>query len=67
MYAITSTNVTTNVTTSASDVKGSADTVAQAEKQVEAANARVDQAVANAKKDAGSMWTATRRRWSRKT
>ncbi len=47
---ITSTNVNTGVTTSASDAKGAADTVAQSEKQVEAAIARVDQAVANAKK-----------------
>jgi membrane fusion protein (multidrug efflux system) len=38
------------VTTSASDVRGSADMVAQAEKQVQAATARVDQAKANAQK-----------------
>jgi membrane fusion protein (multidrug efflux system) len=47
---ITDITVNTNVSTSASDVKGSADTVAQAEKQVEAATARVDQANANARK-----------------
>jgi membrane fusion protein (multidrug efflux system) len=47
---ITSTNVNTGVTTSASDVQGSQAILAQAEKQVEAANARVDQANANAKK-----------------
>jgi membrane fusion protein (multidrug efflux system) len=47
---ITRITVGTNVTTSSSDAKGSADQVAQAEKQVEAAIARVDQAKANAVK-----------------
>jgi membrane fusion protein (multidrug efflux system) len=47
---ITSTNVLTNVSTSGSDVKGSSDTVAQDEKQVEAAMARVAQAQANQQK-----------------
>jgi membrane fusion protein (multidrug efflux system) len=47
---ITSTNVGTTVSTSASDARGSADMVAQSEKQVEAAVARVVQAQANAKK-----------------
>ena len=43
-------HVSTNVSTSAYDVKGSTDVVAQAEKQVEAAQARVEQAKANATK-----------------
>jgi membrane fusion protein (multidrug efflux system) len=47
---IISTNVGTTVMTSASDVKGSSDAVAQAEKQVEAAAARVAQAQANERK-----------------
>ena len=47
---ITSITVGTNVSTSASDVRGSSDTVAQSEKQVEAATARVAQAQANAQK-----------------
>jgi membrane fusion protein (multidrug efflux system) len=47
---ITSTNVSTSVTTSGSDVRGASETVAQSEKQVEAATARVDQAKANAQK-----------------
>jgi len=47
---ITQVTVGTVVSTTASDVKGSTDMVAQAEKQVEAANARVDQAKANAVK-----------------
>jgi membrane fusion protein, multidrug efflux system len=47
---ITSTNVNTAVTTSASDVQGAQAMMQQAEKQVVAANARVDQANANAKK-----------------
>jgi membrane fusion protein (multidrug efflux system) len=47
---ITQVNVGTSVSTSGSDVRGSSDMVAQAEKQVEAANARVDQAKANAVK-----------------
>jgi membrane fusion protein (multidrug efflux system) len=45
---ITQTTVRTSVSTSGSDVRGSTDAVAQAEKQVLAANARVDQAKANA-------------------
>jgi membrane fusion protein, multidrug efflux system len=44
---IISTNVSTNVTTSGSDVKGSSDMVAQAEKQVDVAKSRVDEARAN--------------------
>jgi membrane fusion protein (multidrug efflux system) len=47
---ITSITVGTNVSTSASDVKGASDMVHQSEKQVEAATARVDQAKANAQK-----------------
>jgi membrane fusion protein (multidrug efflux system) len=47
---ITQVNVGTMVSTTASDVKGSTDMVAQAEKQVEAANARVAEAKANALK-----------------
>ena len=47
---ITQTNVGTSVSTAGSDVKGSSDMVAQSEKQVEAANARVDQAKASAVK-----------------
>ena len=47
---ITQVTVGTVVSTTASDVKGSTDMVAQAEKQVEAATARVDQAKANALK-----------------
>ena len=47
---IISTNVGTTVTTTASDVKGASDTVAQDEKQVEAAMARVAQAQANQQK-----------------
>jgi membrane fusion protein (multidrug efflux system) len=47
---ITQVNVGTVVSTTASDVKGSTDIVAQAEKQVEAANARVAEAKANALK-----------------
>ena len=47
---ITSTTVGTTVTTTASDVKGSSDTVAQDEKQVEAAMARVAQEQANQQK-----------------
>ncbi|HUD21569.1 MAG TPA: HlyD family secretion protein [Acidobacteriaceae bacterium] len=47
---ITQVTVGTTVSTSASDVKGSSDMVAQAEKQAEAATARVDQARANAVK-----------------
>jgi membrane fusion protein (multidrug efflux system) len=47
---ITRVTVGTTVATSGSDVKGSSDSVAQAEKQVEAAVARVDQAKANAVK-----------------
>ena len=47
---ITSTTINTNVSNAGSDVKGSADMVAQAEKQVEAANARVEQTRANATK-----------------
>jgi membrane fusion protein (multidrug efflux system) len=47
---ITQVNVGTMVSTTASDVKGSTDVIAQAEKQVEAANARVAEAKANALK-----------------
>jgi membrane fusion protein, multidrug efflux system len=47
---ITSTNVNTAVTTSASDVQGAQAMMQQAQKQVEAATARVAQANANAKK-----------------
>ena len=47
---ITRTTVGTSVRTSSSDVQGSTDMVAQAEKQVDAAVARVDQAKANALK-----------------
>jgi membrane fusion protein, multidrug efflux system len=47
---ITSTNVNTAVTTSASDVQGAQAMMQQAEKQVVAAHARVDQANANAKR-----------------
>jgi membrane fusion protein, multidrug efflux system len=47
---ITRVNVGTSVSTSSADARGSADSVAQAEKQIEAANARVDQAKANAAK-----------------
>jgi membrane fusion protein (multidrug efflux system) len=47
---ITQVTVGTVVSTTASDVKGSNDIVAQAEKQVEAANARVAEAKANALK-----------------
>jgi membrane fusion protein, multidrug efflux system len=47
---ITQVTVGTVVSTTASDVKGSTDIVAQAEKQVEAANARVAEARANALK-----------------
>lgn len=47
---ITRTNVGTTVSTSGSDVRATADLIAQTEKQVEAANARVIQAQANAKK-----------------
>ena len=47
---ITKVTVGTNVNTSAADVKGSSDMVAQAEKQVAAANARVAEAKANAQK-----------------
>jgi membrane fusion protein (multidrug efflux system) len=47
---ITQVNVGTVVSTTASDVKGSTDLIAQAEKQVEAASARVDEAKANARK-----------------
>jgi membrane fusion protein (multidrug efflux system) len=47
---ITQVTVGTMVSTTASDVKGTTDMVAQAEKQVEAATARVDQAKANALK-----------------
>jgi len=47
---ITSTNVNTAVTTSASDVQGAQAMVQQSQKQVDAANARVVQANANAKK-----------------
>ena len=47
---ITQVTVGTVVSTTASDVKGSTDIVAQAEKQVEAANARVAEAKANALK-----------------
>ena len=47
---ITQVSVGTTVSTTASDVKGSTDMVAQVEKQVEAANARVAEAKANAQK-----------------
>ena len=47
---ITKVTVGTNVNTSAADVQGSSDMVAQAEKQVAAANARVAEAKANAQK-----------------
>jgi membrane fusion protein (multidrug efflux system) len=47
---ITQVNVGTVVSTTASDVKGSTDLIAQAEKQVEAVSARVDEAKANARK-----------------
>ncbi len=47
---ITSITVGTNVSTSAADVKGSADMVAQDQKQVDAAVARVAQAQANQQK-----------------
>ena len=47
---ITQVTVGTMVSTTASDVKGSTDMIAQAEKQVEAANARVAEAKANALK-----------------
>ena len=47
---ITRVNVGTSVTTSRTDAGATADTVAQAQKQVEAAEARVVQAIANAKK-----------------
>jgi membrane fusion protein (multidrug efflux system) len=47
---ITQVSVGTMVSTTASDVKGSTDLIAQAEKQVEAASARVDEAKANARK-----------------
>jgi membrane fusion protein (multidrug efflux system) len=47
---ITQVNVGTGDSTTASDVKGSTDLIAQAEKQVEAASARVDEAKANARK-----------------
>ncbi|GAC1655346.1 MAG: HlyD family secretion protein [Acidobacteriaceae bacterium] len=47
---ITQTNVGTVVSTSGSDVRATRDLIAQSEKQVEAANARVAQAQANAKK-----------------
>jgi len=47
---ITRVNVGTNVSTSGSDVRGSTDAVSQAEKQVAAAVARVDQAKANSVK-----------------
>jgi membrane fusion protein (multidrug efflux system) len=47
---ITQVSVGTLVSTTASDVKGSTDMVAQAEKQVEVANARVLEAKANAQK-----------------
>jgi membrane fusion protein (multidrug efflux system) len=47
---ITQVNVGTTVSTTASDVQGSTDMVAQAEKQVVAAKARVDEATANAQK-----------------
>ena len=47
---ITQVNVGTVVSTTASDVMGSTDLIAQAEKQVEAASARVDEAKANAQK-----------------
>jgi membrane fusion protein (multidrug efflux system) len=47
---ITSTNVNTAVTTSSADVQGTQAQVLQAQKQVDAANARVVQAAANSKK-----------------
>lgn len=47
---ITSTTVTTNLGTTSSDVQGSMAAVAQAQKQEQAAEARVDQAKANALK-----------------
>lgn len=47
---ITKVTVGTNVSTTAADVKGASDMVAQAEKQVESANARVAEAKANALK-----------------
>ena len=47
---ITQVNVGTTVTTSRTDVGASSQTVQQSEKQVEAANARLAQATANAKK-----------------
>ena len=47
---ITQVTVGTMVSTTASDVKGATDVIAQAEKQVEAANARVAEAKANALK-----------------
>lgn len=47
---ITSVNVNTSVSTTGSDVQGSAATVEQARKQAQAAQARVDQAKANALK-----------------
>ncbi len=47
---ITQVSVGTTVSTTASDVRGSTDLVAQAEKQVEVANARVLEAKANAQK-----------------
>jgi membrane fusion protein (multidrug efflux system) len=47
---ITSTSVTTNLSTTSSDVQGSMAAVAQAQKQAQAAEARVDQAKANALK-----------------
>jgi membrane fusion protein (multidrug efflux system) len=47
---ITSVNVNTSVSTTSSDVQGTAATVEQARKQAQAAQARVDQAKANALK-----------------
>jgi len=47
---ITQVSVGTTVSTTASDVKGSTEMVAQVEKQVDAAKARVDEAKANAQK-----------------
>jgi membrane fusion protein (multidrug efflux system) len=47
---ITQVTVGTTVSTTASDVKGATDLIAQEEKQVEAAHARVDEAMANAQK-----------------
>ncbi|MGP8260897.1 MAG: HlyD family secretion protein [Acidobacteriaceae bacterium] len=47
---ITQVTVGTTVSTTASDVKGATDLIAQEEKQVEAAHARVDEAEANAQK-----------------